>query len=109
MQSINAQELKDLQENEDPFLLDVRTEKERLEWRMDDSLWIPLDNVLSQSEDIPQDRPVYVYCRSGNRSGMAIEQLEALGFDNLVNVEGGIIDFDQVGGKIIRGNLGEGE
>lgn len=109
MKSIKAQELKELQENDDPFLLDVRTEKERLEWRMEDSLWIPIDNILSQSEEIPQDRSVFVYCRSGNRSGIAIEQLEPLGFDNLVNVDGGIIEFDQVGGKIIRGDLGDVE
>jgi len=107
MKSLSAQELKELRKNQNIFLVDVRTKEERREWRMEDSLWIPLDSILDRYEEIPQDRPVYLYCRSGNRSGQALEQLEPFGFDNLINVVGGIREYEKVGGKIIRGSLGE--
>lgn len=105
MEKISAQNLKELKGKEDPYLLDVRTQEERSEWRIEDSLWIPLDFILDRNDEIPQDRPVYVYCRSGNRSGVAIEQLEPLGFENLINVEGGIREYEKVGGNILRGSL----
>ena len=109
MKTISAEELKNLKENEDLFLVDVRTRPERLEWRLEDTLWIPMDEILGRLEEIPKDQPVYIYCRSGNRSGQLVAHLAAQGFTNLINVAGGIIDYDQVGGTIVRGSLEDAE
>ena len=52
--------------------------------------------------DIPRDYPLYLYCRSGNRSGKAIAILEEMGFTNLTNI-GGISDAAQlVEKKIVK-------
>lgn len=107
MKIISAQDLKTLQDREDPFLLDVRTEGERLEGHLEDSLWIPMNEILDRCGEIPRDRPVYVYCRSGNRSGQVVERLAQDDYENLINVSGGILDYERVGGNIIRGSLGE--
>ncbi|NJN80811.1 MAG: rhodanese-like domain-containing protein [Anaerolineales bacterium] len=51
---------------------------------------IPL-SILSEKMDlISKEKQVIVHCKSGGRSAKAIAQLEALGFDNLWNLTGGI-------------------
>ncbi len=54
-------------------------------------LHIPLNQLDNRHIEIPRDVPVHVYCQSGTRSRKAIEQLsEKYGFQNLINVNGGI-------------------
>jgi hypothetical protein len=38
---------------------------------------------------------IYIYCRSGNRSGQACLMLEPCGFKNVVNVSGGMLDWQE--------------
>lgn len=38
--------------------------------------------------DLPADSPIYVYCRSGNRSGQAVRRLQQLGYSGAVNIGG---------------------
>lgn len=102
MQSIRAKDLKDQNKVAREFILDVRNFDEHQICRMDGATWIPLDSVEAQFEQIPRDRPVYVYCASGNRSREAIQRLEGLGFKNLVNVDGGLREFEKCGGAVIR-------
>lgn len=52
---------------------------------------IPLAGIIIESDKIATDKPVVVMCRSGNRSGVAIAQLEQLGYTDLYNLEGGIL------------------
>ncbi len=53
---------------------------------------IPLNQVSEAVDKIASDKPVVVHCRSGVRSGKAIEQLEKkYGFKNLYNLKGGIL------------------
>jgi adenylyltransferase/sulfurtransferase len=54
-------------------------------------LLIPLSRLLDQKEDILADQPVVVHCRSGQRSARAVRQLQEAGFQNLYNLEGGIL------------------
>ena len=43
---------------------------------------------------VNKEKPVYVYCRSGNRSGQACRIMEELGFENAYNLEGGILEWN---------------
>lgn len=53
---------------------------------------IPLKELVARAGEIPRDRQVVVYCRSGGRSAKAVEELQTKhGFDNLVNLKGGIL------------------
>lgn len=54
---------------------------------------IPLNTVTSQSSKIRKDIPVVVHCKGGVRSARAIEALKEQGFDNLVNLKGGIVSY----------------
>lgn len=89
---ISVRELKSrLEQNEELLLIDVREPAEKEEFDLGGEL-IPSGVLLSQSDRIPRDRPVVLYCRSGVRSKKGVAQLRREhGFSNLLNLEGGIL------------------
>lgn len=74
-----------------PVLIDVREPSEFAQGHLDGATLIPLGQVASRMNEIPKDRPVVVYCRSGHRSGMALELLKAAGYTNVKSLTGGMI------------------
>ncbi len=91
MKEITVEELKTkIDNNEDFQLIDVR---EDFEYEMSNinGLHIPLADVVLEAGKIARDKPVVVHCRSGKRSAQAIMLLEREGFDNLSNLQGGIL------------------
>ena len=49
---------------------------------------------VDEIEDL-KDETVYVYCRSGNRSGQACLILGTMGFTNVINVTGGVLAWQE--------------
>ncbi len=47
------------------------------------------DAALEALRTLPKDRPTYVFCHSGPRSEMAAEALEAMGFSEVYDIDGG--------------------
>jgi adenylyltransferase/sulfurtransferase len=91
MKSVNVAELKAMQErNEDFQLIDVREQYEYDEANMG-ALLIPMGEIMERQGEISKDKKVVVHCRSGARSANVIGFLESQGFDNLYNLEGGIM------------------
>ncbi|MBU2018553.1 MAG: ThiF family adenylyltransferase [Bacteroidetes bacterium] len=91
MKTINVQELKKWQAEGVEFqLIDVREPAEFDEANME-GLLIPLQQVPSRMEEINKEGKVVIHCRSGARSANAIQYLNQHGYDNLYNLEGGII------------------
>ncbi len=62
-------------------LLDVRTAAEVGRGKIDGSVNIPLDSLRERMGEIPQGKPVYVYCHTGLRSYIACRILSGSGFD----------------------------
>jgi phage shock protein E len=62
-------------------ILDVRTPGEYAEGHVKGSVNIPLDKLEQQLKKIPAGKPVITVCRSGMRSGQAMQMLKAHGFD----------------------------
>lgn len=74
-------------------LLDVRTKLERNEYHME-SIHIPLNELPQRLHEVPQNKNVLVFCKSGVRSKLAIEVLKRNGFINeLVNLKGGLLNM----------------
>ena len=95
MEEITVEELKrKIDSGEDFQLIDVR---ETFEYEVSNlgGENIPLSGILIESDKIATDKPVIVQCRSGKRSAAAIMQLQTLGFDNLYNLEGGILAWKE--------------
>ena len=95
MEEITVEELKRKIDNGEDFqLIDVR---ETFEYEVSNlgGENIPLSGIMIESDKIATDKPVIVQCRSGKRSAAAIAQLQTLGFDNLYNLEGGILAWKE--------------
>lgn len=92
VKEITVQELKQLFDNKENFqLIDVREEFEHKEANIGGEL-IPLGHVYYQIDKIDKNKKVIIYCRSGQRSGQAVELIESIsGLENLYNLKGGIL------------------
>jgi len=77
--------------NDGALVLDVREPFEFAEGRVPGSVLVPLDTVGARADEFPKDQPVYVVCRSGNRSLLAARTLVEAGYTDVRNVEGGMI------------------
>ncbi|MDO6686756.1 MULTISPECIES: rhodanese-like domain-containing protein [unclassified Agarivorans] len=74
------------------LLIDVRTEGEFSQGHIEQAYNIPHTAIAEQIASVTKDKnqPIVVYCRSGNRSGYALQVLQAMGYQQVVN--GGGLD-----------------
>jgi phage shock protein E len=72
---------------EDRVLIDVRTDEEVAGGTIAGALHLDVQDpdFETQVAQLPRDEAYLVFCRSGNRSGQAIERMRELGFEDLVN------------------------
>ena len=72
-------------------IIDVRTPKEYQEGHIPDVPLIPLDQLENRLEEVPQERQVLLICRSGRRSSLGTNFLRSKGFEQVYNIEGGML------------------
>lgn len=74
----------------DPIWIDVRTADEYNSGHVSEAANIPYSEIAESISGLTGDKdaPIYVYCRSGRRSGVAKETLEGLGYTQVINVGG---------------------
>jgi hydroxyacylglutathione hydrolase len=77
---------------EKAFLLDVRNATEWDHGHVPSAHHLHLGYLRDRAEEIPRDRPVLLYCGSGNRSAIAASLLQAEGFKDVRNIDGGMLD-----------------
>jgi phage shock protein E len=81
----------------DPIWIDVRTAEEYNSGHVPVAVNIPYTEIAEGISSLTMDKnaAIYVYCRSGRRSGIAQETLQGLGFTQAVNA-GGLTDAIQI-------------
>lgn len=84
-------------EGADVFLLDVRSPAEFERGHVEGAVSLPLEDLRSRSAELPSDRPIWVYCRVGQRGYYATRLLAQRGFD-VRNLLGGILTYETVRG-----------
>ena len=74
----------------DAVWIDVRTSEEFAGGHLEGAHHIPYDGIETGilALDLEPDTPIYLYCRSGGRAGMAKDSLERKGYANVTNVGG---------------------
>jgi rhodanese-related sulfurtransferase len=98
MYNIKELDVETLEAGKDQIhLIDVRTEGEVSRGVIDGAIHIPLHLLPLRAADIPQNKPVVIYCNSGARSAQACAFMAAKGFDNMHNLSGGIMAWARSG------------
>ena len=76
--------------SDEPLVIDVRSIEEVKTGIIEEAIhieWTKIETEISNL-DISKDQQIYLYCRSGNRSGKATEILEKIGYTNAINAGG---------------------
>ena len=82
---------------EGTYFLDVRTQEEWDDFHAPNSTLIPLDQLESRLDEIPQDEQIVVVCRSGNRSQAGRDILLSNGFEQTTSMAGGLNEWRSAG------------
>ncbi len=95
--AVDVQTVAEIRERDDVLLIDVREQWEYDEAHIPNITLIPMGDVPNRLTEIPTDKTVIVTCRSGNRSGQITDFLRQQGYDNVHNMSGGIVAWQQAG------------
>ena len=85
-------------------IIDVRTLEEYKNGHIKDSLNIEWQLIDSIENTVPKDAKLYLYCRSGNRSGKATKVLISLGYTDVTNLGSIKSASDYLGIEIVKEN-----
>ena len=103
MRDVNVRTFKELINSEEGIILDVRTLDEYNTGYIEGSIHIDFfrPDFMDEIEKLDKNKPIYIYCRSGNRSGQAMFRMNAIGFKEVSNLAGGVIAWAQEGEELI--------
>ena len=91
--NINFEQAKEIIDRENVLLLDVRTEEEFVTGHIPSAINIPVQELEARVDELEnKEQKILIYCKSGRRSVIACEILEAYGYTNLYNI-GGVVDW----------------
>ncbi|CAN5653831.1 rhodanese-like domain-containing protein [soil metagenome] len=95
LEHISVHKFRDMIDDEKYVILDVRTEDEFKEGHLENSQLIDFysDNFRDELAKLDKDKEYLVYCHSGGRSGKCMNMMGELGFKNVYNMAGGILDW----------------
>jgi rhodanese-related sulfurtransferase len=91
---ITADEVKKaIDEKADVIILDVRTPEEFNRDHINESINIPVDELINKISEIMPDKNklIYVYCLSGSRSDFAVNMMKQLGYSNVFSMTSGLL------------------
>lgn len=86
---------------EDVMLVDIRTPAEIAQGAIPDAMRLPMHLIPMRMNELPKDRDVVLYCRSGARSYQACAYMMQQGYDRVLNLRGGIIAWARHGYPIV--------
>jgi rhodanese-related sulfurtransferase len=92
---VTAKQAADLIAEVHPVVLDVRTAGEYADVHLADAWLIPIQELQSRLHELAAHKtdPVFIYCRTGNRSTVAAKFLVDAGFSEVINLRGGIVEW----------------
>lgn len=90
----------------DVQIIDVRTPEEFAQGHIENAVNINImdNNFETEISKLDKSKKTLVYCKSGGRSSDAAQKLSSMGFENISNLEGGLLAWQNAGLKVIQGN-----
>lgn len=83
-----------LQNGENIYMIDVREDDEVAQGMIAGAKHIPMGDIPSRLDEIPRDNEVIFICRSGGRSQHVCDFLSHQGIQNVVNMTGGMLQWN---------------
>lgn len=90
IKQVHVSDMRELVES-NAHIIDAREPGEVKHGHFTNAVNIPLSQFRDRLDEIPTDAPVYIHCRSGQRSYNMVQALQNLGYDNVVNVAGSFL------------------
>lgn len=90
MHTVTAPELKEMMEQAQPVLLDVRTLDEIHTCMIEGSVHIPMNDIVERHHELNPNETYVCICHHGMRSASVAQFLLERGFTNVINLQGGI-------------------
>lgn len=102
--SINAKEFFNLTQDKNNILIDIRTQGEFNQGHIKNAQIIDYysQNFQNKLQTLDKTKTYLIYCRSGSRSASTLYLMEQLGFENVYNLEYGLIEWVQSNYKLIQ-------
>ncbi len=103
-QALTADEANTFINDNSPFILDVRTNREYTSGHLENSMLIPIQELQQRYTELLQykNKDIFIYCATGNRSTVAAKILIDKGFTRIYNLRKGLFDWAQKGYPIVR-------
>lgn len=95
--NVDVDQFKAFEKQEKHLLLDVRTPNEYKQGHIEGAKNLDYFDKGFKTElgKLDKSVPVYVYCRSGGRSGKAMQIMKEMGFESIYNLKGGYLAWSQ--------------
>jgi phage shock protein E len=99
---VSAAEFKEKSENQ--TIIDIRTPQEYGQGYIEGAININYfdRSFLDQVSEFDKNKPIFIYCRSGNRTSSASKKLLKLGFTEVYDLQGGIISWARDKNEIVK-------
>ncbi len=94
---VDAHGLQQLRASGEVEVIDVRTEAEFVRGSIEGARHIPLHMLPLVADQLPADKPVVFICQSGARSSQACAFMASRGYENVYNLQGGVIGWARAG------------
>lgn len=103
IKSINADELKaKLDAGEELILVDCREQEEWNEDHIPNAIFMPLSTFQENFNKLDSNKQIIMQCRSGKRSLTACQILQENDYEDLTNLEGGILGWKELGYEVTK-------
>ena len=96
-------EVVDRIKNGDVYLVDVRRQAEWNEGHVPQASYSFLGSMMHDTAKLRTDKPIIFQCRTGARSAVACSIAQAAGVKNVINLDGGVVDWGRNGYPIESG------
>jgi rhodanese-related sulfurtransferase len=97
IKEVDAFGVQRMQAEGEVILVDVRTEAEFAAGAIAGAKFLPLHMLPLAGDQLPTDKPVIFYCRSGARSAQACAFMTSKGYQNVFNLQGGVMGWARAG------------